>query len=106
MAHRAWGRVMKRIFGWFVVVVIVCSAVGFAQSGSQPATSSQTGAAPSGTGAQAAASSSSDGREFGNYRVEQSVEFGYRFASITGNQGVYDTFINQHAGPRLLEQSL
>ena len=47
-----------------------------------------------------------DGREFSNYRVQQSVVFGYRFADITGNQDMYDTFINQHAGPRLLEQSL
>ncbi len=101
---------MKRIFGWFVVVVTACSTIGFAQTGSAPGTvTSQSGlglAAAQSSSAQSTSGANPDGREFGNYRVQQSVVFGYRFADITGNQDMYDTFINQHAGPRLLEQSL
>ena len=101
---------MKRIFGWFVVVVTACSTIGFAQTGSAPGTViSQSGlglAAAQTAASQSTSGANPDGREFGNYRVQQSVTFGYRFADITGNQDMYNTFINQHAGPRLLEQSL
>lgn len=47
-----------------------------------------------------------DGKEMGGYQVEQSVELGYRFTDVTGNRNIYDTFINQNEGPRLLEQTL
>jgi hypothetical protein len=42
------------------------------------------------------------GMDSGNYNVKQSVEFGYRFTDFTGNQDVYDTFVNLRQGPRLL----
>ena len=98
--------IFGRFFGSFVLMAVALCSITFAQTGSAPASSGQTGTASSAKGTPPPAPSSSDGREFGNYRVEQSVEFGYRFADITGNQDVYNTFINQHAGPRLLEQSL
>jgi hypothetical protein len=36
------------------------------------------------------------------YNIKQSVEFGGRFTSISGNQQVYDTFVNLQQGARLL----
>jgi hypothetical protein len=51
-------------------------------------------------------SAGADGTEIGGYKVEQSVELGYRLVDVTGNRNVYDTFLDQGEGPRLLEQSL
>jgi hypothetical protein len=45
-------------------------------------------------------------RTWGNYTVQQSLEFGVHIAGIDGNQATYDTFTNLHTGPRLLGQSL
>jgi hypothetical protein len=42
------------------------------------------------------------GIDQGNYNIKQSVEFGYRFTDITGNQQTYNTFVNLQDGPRLL----
>ncbi len=47
-----------------------------------------------------------EGREMGGYQVQQTIELGYRFTSINGSQQVYDTFIDQQQGPRILDQSL
>ncbi|HVZ18894.1 MAG TPA: hypothetical protein VG897_17390 [Terriglobales bacterium] len=48
----------------------------------------------------------SDGKQAGGYQIQQSVEFGYRFTDVTGNDAMYETLIDQHEGPRLLDQSL
>ena len=45
------------------------------------------------------------GIDSGNYNIKQSVEFGYRFTDVTGNQATYDTFVNLQQGPRLLDMS-
>jgi len=45
------------------------------------------------------------GIDQGNYNIKQSVEFGYRFTSIAGNEQTYDTFVNLQQGPRLLDFS-
>ncbi len=47
-----------------------------------------------------------EGVEAGPYRVRHSIELGTRFVDITGNDSIYDTFVNFHTGPRILEQSL
>ena len=47
-----------------------------------------------------------EGVDNGNYNYQGSFEFGYRFVNTNGSQAVYDTFINQQDGPRLLEQTL
>jgi hypothetical protein len=49
---------------------------------------------------------SSEGVDNGNYNYQGSFEFGYRFVNTNGNDAVYDTFVNQQQGPRLLEQTL
>ena len=54
----------------------------------------------------APASTEQEGKEIGGYQVQQSIEFGYRFTDVNGSNQVYNTFINQHEGPRLLEQTL
>ncbi len=50
--------------------------------------------------------SDTEGIETGPYRVRHSIELGTRFVEITGNDSTYDTFVNFHTGPRILEQSL
>ena len=42
----------------------------------------------------------------GGYKIHQSIEVGYRFSDQTGNEGMYDTLVNLHSGPRILEQTL
>lgn len=43
------------------------------------------------------------GIEEGNYTIKQSVEFGFRFADISGDPQTYDTFVNLQQGARLLD---
>jgi hypothetical protein len=47
-----------------------------------------------------------EGKDWGNYHVNQSLEFGWRGTSFTGNNDVYDTFVNLGQGVRLFNQSL
>ncbi len=47
-----------------------------------------------------------DGIDNGNYHYQGSFELGYRFVNTDGNSAVYDTFVNQQQGPRLLDQTL
>ncbi len=42
------------------------------------------------------------GIEQGNYNIKQSIEFGGRFTSLSGDFQAYDTFVNLQQGPRLL----
>jgi hypothetical protein len=42
------------------------------------------------------------GIDQGNYNIKQSIEFGGRFTSVSGNFQVYDTFVNLQQGPRLI----
>jgi hypothetical protein len=37
-----------------------------------------------------------------NYNIKQSIEFGFRFTSLTGDLQTYDTMVNLQQGPRLL----
>ncbi len=46
------------------------------------------------------------GVDYGNYNVQQTVEFGGRVNWITGNQNTYDTFVDLRSGPRLLDYTL
>lgn len=47
-----------------------------------------------------------EGVDNGNYHYQGSLEFGYRFVDVTGSNAVYDTFVDDRQGPRLLEQTL
>src|ERR1700676_800919 len=40
------------------------------------------------------------------YTVHQSVDMGGRISNENGNPGMYDTLVNMHSGPRILQQSL
>ncbi len=42
------------------------------------------------------------GIDQGNYNVKQSIEFGGRITSLSGDMQAYDTFVNLQQGPRLL----
>ena len=46
------------------------------------------------------------GVDNGNYHYQGSFELGYRFVNTNGSQPVYNTFVNEQQGPRLLEQTL
>ena len=46
------------------------------------------------------------GRMWGDYKVHQSVEFGGHIVGSEGSQQMYNTFVNQHSGPRLLGTEL
>ena len=47
-----------------------------------------------------------EGINIGDYNVKQSVEFGGRITSFTGNDQVYATYVNLASGPRLFGQTL
>jgi len=60
----------------------------------------------SGGGTQAGSTAAAaEGKDISDYHVEQSIEFGYRFSDVNGSGAMYDTLINQHAGPRFLDQT-
>jgi len=42
------------------------------------------------------------GIDQGNYNIKQSIEFGGRFSSVSGDEQTYDTMVNLQQGPRLL----
>jgi hypothetical protein len=46
------------------------------------------------------------GEKWGTFDVKQSAEFGGRISDFTGNQGMWDTYVNLGTGPRLLEYTL
>jgi hypothetical protein len=62
--------------------------------------------------AQTTGGSASDGIDTGNYNIQQSIELGYRWSSISTpglsgeNDVMFNTLVNLHSGPRLLEQTL
>src|SRR5438046_3556320 len=47
-----------------------------------------------------------EGTTAGNYNIRQSAEFGYRITGQRGNRSVFDSFVDEHTGLRLLDQSL
>jgi hypothetical protein len=56
--------------------------------------------------AQAQDDQETTGKDWGNYHVDQSLELGWRGKSFTGNNDVYDTFVNLGQGVRLFNQTL
>ena len=55
---------------------------------------------------QLAAKNAPEGIEKDGFRIQQSVEFGYRVTDVTGSVPMYNTLVNLQTGPRILEQSL
>src|SRR5580704_10960892 len=51
-------------------------------------------------------STEAPGIDSGNYNIQQSIEAGYRAASINGNIDTYDTFVNLGSGFRLFDYTL
>jgi len=84
-------RFMKRSI--WLVVILLSPALVLAQAGA-------AGTPPTGPAAAA------EGKEISDYHVEQSIELGYRFSEVRGSGAMYDTFLNQHEGPRFLDQTL
>ncbi len=46
------------------------------------------------------------GEQWGNYLVHESIELGGRITDRTGSVDMYNTLVNLHSGPRILEQTL
>lgn len=63
-----------------------------------PAAKTSDAAAPQEAG-------TASGIDAGNYHLQSSVEAGWRYSNFTGNLANYDTFVNLHEGPRLLNFS-
>src|SRR5689334_5122825 len=55
--------------------------------------------------AQSPGASQGEGVSSGGYSIHQSIEMGYRYMDNTGSPDMYDTFVDLHTGPRLLEQT-
>lgn len=55
---------------------------------------------------QAPSKKTPEGIERGGYRIQQSVELGFRVTDLTGSAPMYDSLVNLETGPRILEQSL
>lgn len=47
-----------------------------------------------------------EGVDNGDYHYQGSFEVGYRGVNTNGSQAIYDTFVNQQQGPRVLDQTL
>jgi hypothetical protein len=47
-----------------------------------------------------------EGVERAGYQIHQSIEFGYRVTDTVGSDSMYETLVDLHTGPRLLEQTL
>jgi len=45
------------------------------------------------------------GATYGNYFIKQSFDFGYRIANVDGSSPMFNTMVDLHRGPRLLEQT-
>lgn len=56
--------------------------------------------------AQDSSSETPQGKNVGDYNIQQSIEAGYRWSGINGNMDTYDTFINLGQGFRLLDYTL
>ena len=56
--------------------------------------------------AQGGSANEGSGIEQGNYRINQTIEFGYRASEINGNMDTYNTFLNLGSGVRLFDYSL
>jgi hypothetical protein len=72
---------------WFLIIIVALLA-------SPPISGGQSG------------SGETQGTNSGDYNIQQSVEVGYRSASINGNNDTYDTFVNLGSGPRLFDYTL
>lgn len=46
------------------------------------------------------------GEVWNGYEVHQSIEFGGHITDFTGSQALWNTYVNQYSGPRLLNQTL
>jgi len=51
-------------------------------------------------------SQSDEGISGMGYTVHSSADLGYRFSSLDGSRGMYDTLVNLQTGPRVLDQTL
>lgn len=47
-----------------------------------------------------------EGIESNGFRIQQSIELGYRVTDLNGSAPMYDTLVNLQSGPRILEQSV
>ena len=83
-----------------MMLALVAAVPAWTQAGGQ-APNAQPAATQNPTG-----SGEPEGKDLGGYIVHQSFEFGGRLTDVTGSWAMYNTFVNQQQGPRLLDQTL
>lgn len=92
-------------YQWLKIGALILLAAGLAAAQESSSKAGQTSTTQS--AAQSATSKKPDeGMEAGGYRIQQSIELGYRFTSVDGSDAVYNTFVNLQQGPRVLDQTL
>ena len=77
---------------WFILLVLLFSILASAQA---PENKSDQGQPKP-----------PEGWEGGGYVVRQTIEIGGRVSDTTGSGEMYNTLVNLHSGPRILEQNL
>jgi hypothetical protein len=95
-AHRASALALAWTIGCILLFCLSAISPGFGQGSGQDLTGRPADLEPT----------YGLGKAFDGYTVQQSVELGGRFTELTGNGAMYDTLLNLHTGPRLLEQSI
>src|SRR6266496_6657795 len=89
-------------FGITILASMLLSLMATAQSSGQSSPSTSSAAAP-------------EEKNVGGYVVQESFEFGYRVTDLSNqklsptdptNPAMYNTLVNLHDGPRLLDQTL
>ncbi len=97
-------RLFSSSFGsGLVALVLLILAPGFPPSstGKLFAQSSSAGGSPP-----AEAPAAPEGTTIGGYRTQSSIELGYRYNNVSGSGSMYDTLVNLHSGPRILDETL
>ena len=82
--------------GFAIVLVVLLYGLMASSPGSLFAQSSSAGQNPS----------QPEGVTSGGYLIHSSIDVGYRSNDLTGSGDMYDTLVNQHTGPRFLDQTL
>lgn len=93
--------IRKRFFLAVLFILLLAFVAGALAQDSSPAQTKPKDQPPA-----AAPAESPDGVPYGGYNVHMSLELGGHIVNGHGSPETYDTFVNLHSGPRILEQSL
>jgi hypothetical protein len=89
-------KLMLRIFGLVLVLIVTLASVAAQQPSPSPSASPKKADPPANV---------ESGEDAGDYTVISSVEFGYRGLSVDGDHNKYQSDLNYRTGPRLFDSS-